>query len=338
MRLDRGRSQRPAATFAAGNYLLSPPRLVALAIVAAALFAPSPSFAQTLNLGNAGGDGLFAVYNDSLYNQSSGFTGVGSFNFSNSTDMGGAMLGAGTSLGGVGTVFGSLSADPTASVDPTVNVLGGTFSNSGVGAYIAGLGQTAINVATAAENLVTSGQNQNANGLTATVNGSNYTFTGSIANSGVNVINVNLASGLLKLTNATITLTGSSTEKFVFNITGSSTHPWTWNDVKVVLNGVSGGNVFYNIISSGGGTYGINSGSDLSGTVLNVLGGVSMSIDNSTIEGAVISAGSIDMANSIIAPELPTAAMAGLVSVAVFGHAAFSRRRRRRGRRPPKRT
>ena len=281
--------------------------VMAAVAMAVALGAPSPCSAQTLNLGQAGADGFFAVANTN--------TGGGDFNFSNSTDLGGAMLGAGTYLGGSGTIVGSLSSDPTAQYSG-VNVLGGTSVNSG----LAGLGQTAINVANTAAGWSTSG----ANVLSNQGNGNSYVFNGSSSNSGNNVITINSTtnSGLLNLNsgNYTITLNGTSNEQFVFNITGRT----TWTNVHVILNGVSASNVFYNFIS---GNDGINN-STLWGTVLNVINGTSMSIDNSTIAGAVVSDGFVDLANSTIAPELPTIMMAGIACLFLLGKAGLDCRRR----------
>jgi hypothetical protein len=280
-------------------------RFVAILALALALVSPSPCSAQTLNLGTAGNDGFFAVYNSS--------TGAaGDFNFSNSTDLGGAALGAYTSLGGSGTIVGSLSADPTASYvvnqggPLALNVLGSISSNSGLGAA----GQTAINVATTAAGWNSS----NANVLTNQGSANSYVFNGSSSNSGNNVINIG------SLTGATITLNGTSTEQFVFNFTGRT----TLTGVNVILNGVSVSNVFYNFIS---GNVGINS-SNLSGTVLNVINGTSMSIDNSVIKGAVVSDGFVDMANSTIAPELPTIMMAGIACLFLLGKAGLDYRRK----------
>jgi len=283
--------------------------------------APSSSVAQTLNLGNAGADGFFAVYNANLYNETGGVLGTGSFNFSNSTDLGGGTLGAYTSVGGFNsTVVGSLAYDPSASIGSGVNILGTTNSSAAIGTYIAGLGQTAINTATTAQGWSTSG----ASAPNATVNGSNYQFTGS---SGNNVITIKgtTNSGLLSLSNSTITLTGTSSEQFVFNITAAPHTGVTWSNVTVVLNGVSVSNVFYNFISGGNGI-GINS-SNLTGTVLNVITGSSMSIDNSIVNGAVVSDGFVDVANSVIAPELPTIMMAGVVCLILLGKVSLDCRR-----------
>jgi hypothetical protein len=192
--------------------------------------------------------------------------------------------------------------------------LGNISSNSN----LAGAGQTAMNVANTA-----AGWNAfNANALTVG-SGPNYQLTGSTNHSGDNVININsfTNSAFLNLSNATITLNGTSAEQFVFNFTGRT----TWNNVHVILNGVSVGNVFYNFIS---GNVGINSGSNLSGTVLNLVNGTSMSIDNSTIQGAVVSDGFVDMANSVIAPELPTIMMPAIACLFLLGKIGFDCRRR----------
>lgn len=278
-------------------------RVMAVVAMAVALAAPSLCSAQTLNLGQAGNDGFFAVANSN--------TGGGDFNFSNSTDLGGAALGAGTYLSGQGTIVGSLSADPTATFNvnqgpSSINVLGSVSSNSGLG----GLGQTAINVA----NTAAGWNSSNANVLSNQGNGNNYVFNGSSSNSGNNVINIG------SLTGATITLNGTSTEQFVFNFTGRT----TLTDVTVILHGVSLSNVFYNFIS---GNVGINS-SNLSGNVLDVINGTSMSIDNSVINGSVVSDGFVDMANSTIAPELPTIMMAAIACLVLSGKAGLDCRRR----------
>jgi hypothetical protein len=283
-------------------------KFVAILALALALGGSSPCSAQTLNLGQAGNDGLFAVANSN--------TGGGDFNFSNSIDLGGAALGAGTYLGGSGTIVGNLSHDPTAQYSG-VHILGNISSTSSLG----GAAQTAMNVANTAAGWSASG----ANVLSPSVNGNNYQFTGSSSNSGNNVITINSLtnSGLLNLSNGgnyTITLNGNSTEQFVFNITGRT----TWTNVTVILNGVSANNVFYNFIS---GNVGLNS-SVLSGTVLNVINGTSMSIDNSMIKGAIVSDGFVDMANSTIAPELPTIMMAGIACLFLLGKAGLDCRRR----------
>jgi hypothetical protein len=311
---DRGRSELRTAGFVFLSDRASGWGFAVLAVVSLVASAPSSTFAQTLNLGQAGNDGLFAVYNSN--------TGGGDFNFSNSVDVGGATLGASSYIGGSGTIVGNLIADPTAA-NGGVTVLG--TSNYNLGTYIAGLGQTAINTATTAQSWSTSG----ANVLSPTVSGNNYTFSGSSSNSGNNVITINgtTNAGLLNLNTAgssyTITLTGTSTEQFVFNITGRL----TWTNVTVILNGVSASNVFYNFIS---GNDGINS-SNLSGTVMNVINGTSMSIDNSVINGAVVSDGFVDLSNSVIAPELPTIMMAGITCLFLLGKVGLDCRRRLTG-------
>jgi hypothetical protein len=44
-----------------------------------------------------------------------------------------------------------------------------------------------------------------------------------------------------------------------------------------------------------------------------------MSIDNSTINGAVVSDGFADLANSVITPELPTIMVAGMAALLLLG-------------------
>jgi hypothetical protein len=243
---------------------------------------------------------------------------AGDFNFSQSTVDGSVALGAFTYLGGQGTIHGSVYQAPTASFSG-VSVLGSINSSNGLGTYLSQLGQTVMNTATTAEHW----NGANANQLTPTiVNGNNYEFTGSAAHSGQNVITINsfTNSGLLNLSNATITINGTSSEQFVFNFTGRT----TLTDVNVVLNGVSLSNVFYNFIS---GNVGINS-SKLEGTVLDVINGTSMSVDNSTIHGAIMSDGFVDMANSVVAPEMPSIMVAGLGCLIVLGNAGLKRLRR----------
>jgi hypothetical protein len=279
--------------------------------VAMSFAMPSPGSAQTLDLGQAGGFGVFAVSDPISGN-------TGDFNFSQTTVDGRVALGASTFLGGQGTIYGSVSQDPTASFSG-VAVLGSINSSSSLGTYLSQLGQTVMNTATTAQGW----NSANANQLTPTiVNGNNYEFTGSTAHSGQNVItiNSNTNSGLLNLSNATITINGTSSEQFVFNFTGRT----TLTDVNVVLNGVSLSNVFYNFIS---GNVGINS-SKLDGTVLDVINGTSMSVDNSTIHGAIMSDGFVDMANSVVAPEIPSIMVAGLGCLIVLGNAGLKRLRR----------
>jgi hypothetical protein len=293
------------------------PAVLALIASASILAAPSAASAQTLSLGDASGFEAFAVSNAT--------TGAaGDFNFSNSTTDGSVALGANTYLGGAGTINGNLYADQSASYSG-VNVMGSIITQ-GMGSYLSTLSQNVINTATAA-----SGWNSsNANALTASVSGTNYQFTGGSGHNGDNVITVNSTtnSALLNLsssgTSYTITINGTATEQFVFNITGHT----TWTNVTVVLNGVNSSNVFFNFLS---GNDGINS-SAIAGNILNVINGTSMSIDNSTIDGSVMSTGFVDLANTVIAPEFPTVMMAGVASLIVLGRAGLKWRRGRVGK------
>ncbi len=313
MRLDHVGPKVPSTIFCDGLTRCFSFRWLTALIALAVGFTPSSRCsAQTIDLGQAAGFAAFAVSDSNSGN-------TGDFIFSSSTVYGSAALGAGSSLTGIGTIMGNLAQDPSASFSG-VNVMGTTSSSNAMGAYLAPLSQTVMNAATTAQNALSNGANQ------ATVSGSNFNYNIS-GSAGLNVITVNSGtnSGLLGSSLGTTTITinanGNSNEQFVFNFTGRT----TLTNVNVVLTGgASAGNIFYNFIS---GNVGIVS-SDLQGNVLDVINGTSMSIDNSTIMGSVMSDGFVDAANSVLAPELPTIITAGLACVFVLGMAGRNLSRR----------
>jgi len=282
--------------------------LIAIVALAVALAAPSPCLGQTqLTLGQAATFDLFV-------------TGpAGSVYTANSVIDGNVGLGANSSYGGSSTPIGGLVYQ-----DNTTNV---SYSSTGPvagGAPVIGsLAQASADALSAASHASTWGTTTNANVLSTFSGSGNLQVNGSTANNGLNVVNfANTASIGANGVNTTITINGTSTEQFVFNFAKGV----TLTETTIVLNGVSAQNVFFNIE---GGSFSAIGASTINGNILNLSGGP-MSIDNDVVNGAVISAGFVDMANSVIAPELPTIMMAGLAGLLVLGSAGLNQLRQRK--------
>jgi hypothetical protein len=298
-----------------------------LALAAAlvlALAAPSPCWAQTLSLGNAGDFGLFGAYNANTGGSATLIGGPASV-------YGSVGLDAGSSFSGTTSITGSvyINNDPSPSVGPASysgsgTPGGGIVTGGATNTFLSQGSQAAIQAATTAESWTNS---SSANQLTV----SNNSVYLSSAHSGQNVVTVNYATNtntsLLTLSNVTLNIYGSANEQVVFNFTGS--HTVTWTNVTVALYGISAGNVFFNFI---GGNVGIVGGA-INGNILDVVNGTSMSLDNGVVvNGSVVSDGFVDMGNAVITtPEMPTVLTAGLATLLVAVPAGFSRLRRRRG-------
>jgi hypothetical protein len=262
---------------------------------------PSVSFAQTINLGAAGNFELLAV--------SSGNSPI----VTSSADSisGNVGLGPGTQFNAAapqtyigGSVY--LASGVTGVPNPAVTIGGSVNRNADL--------SQAISAATLAYNTAKGDTNN-----TATVqhSGSSYSITGSAA---VNAYNFTTNPNI---SGATITITGSSTQQFVFNFSNGL----SMANSTVVLSGVSASNVFFNIT---GGSTSIT-GTSFSGVLLDGSKG-SVTLLNDVMHGEVIANGSITMANTVMAPELPTSMMAALAGLFMMGSAGVGWLRKRQAR------
>jgi hypothetical protein len=275
---------------------------VAILALVLALGSPSPCSAQTLSLGQAGNYDAFGAYNSST-NAAATF-----YSFSSSTDGNVGLASNGASLNGLTTGL---------NVGGTVFLQGNSaFNNGTAGLVVTGANLTqANNDALAANHTASSWNASNSNILSMSQSGNNYSVTGLSSHSGQNIINITGALG--GSGNYTLNISGSG--QFLFNLSAGA----SLTDFTVVLNGVSASNVFFNTKGNGVGI----GGSTIYGNILNMNGG-SMSLDSDVIHGSVVSDGFIDMAGTIIAPELPTIMMAGIACLFLLGKVGLDCRRK----------
>jgi fibronectin-binding autotransporter adhesin len=258
---------------------------------------PSQSSGQTLSLGQYG---VFEV---------SGGTG--------SVSASGDQISGGIALG-----------NPTTSTFSGTTVTGTVYEVTG--AKATGL-SSSVNVQTG-QNLTTASQtaisaSSTASGLTATTSYGNITgATTFTAKTGAELSVYDITS--LTLSGANLTISGSSNQTFVFNITKGM----TLSGMSILLTGgVTANNVLFNVL---GGAVTI-SGAKSNGTILDLTNAITVS--GSTVNGALVSEHAITLSGSTVtaqpftasAPELPTIAMAGLAGLLVLAKAGFNRFRRK---------
>ena len=291
---------------------LSSRGLVAIIALAVGWAASSPCFSQTISLGQAGQYSIFEA-------SEAGVT-PGSLNVSSSSIDGSVALGTSTSFSASSvTIGGAVYGDSNVSVASSgTNVAGGYL-----GTNLEQAARDALNAWTTAA------------ALAANNSFSNNSITG---NTGPNASPVNVVNlGPLILSGATLTINGTSSEQFVFNVS----QYLILSDTSIFLNGVSASNVLFNIIGDTG--YVSISGGTFSGNILDLASGPfsSVTLSGSVMDGSIISDGTISVLNSsielpwepdvTIAPELPTSMTAGLACVLlVLWNAGCSRLRRRR--------
>jgi hypothetical protein len=158
--------------------------------------------------------------------------------------------------------------------------------------------------------------------------GGTVTFKGQAGQNVVNLTGINL-------TNATFAINGTSTETFIFKVSGAIT---LTNSV-IKLSGVSASQVLFDVTTKGGAVTLTNSTSN--GTFLDLNGPIKITGGSTT--GALISEGSItitsDKVNSqpmaVAAPEMPTILMGGLAGLLMLARAGRDRLRRRRAATAP---
>ncbi len=300
---DRGRP----AHFAA--FVISASAALALLAV------PTPSQAWDLPLGQ---NGNYAVFE----------TGGSGVSIGGSTINGDVAVGSGATL----------SADSSTTINGTAyndSSNAGSPGNLNPNIINAGTITGGINGSTSLSQAVTDALNTvtNASGMTPTQSFSGlYSGTTIYGNGGLNVISV--LNGLyLGGAGSDLTLSGSASDRFVFNVGGGLelsnlagivlTGGVTANDVLFVVNGATG-------ISQ----------TTASGTFLDLNGSVSLT--NGTLNGALISSNPISISNSTIngtnnefgdgpvtAPEMNTIAMASCVCLLLLGKAGWDRMRER---------
>ena len=136
-----------------------------------------------------------------------------------------------------------------------------------------------------------------------------------------------------------LTISGTAGQIFIINVTGSS-NGYAINLSNIKLQGVSANDVVFNVtgtgkIDLGAGT---SSTSTVNGTFLeNGTGPITLE-QNTTLNGAVLTAGTVTSFNNVTlnaapiaavsAPELPSVAMAGVACLAILGRAGLRRIRR----------
>jgi len=208
--------------------------------------------------------------------------------------------------------LGSLTTDRF-----TNSSITGSVSNLATGAQA---NADAINASRTAALLATTGS-MSGNQIHLT-NGS-VTFTGK---SGQNVVDLKG----INLTNSTFTINGTSTERFIFNVSGSSS---ITNSQIALSGGVTANDVIFNFSGTGHAVSLTNS--RVNGTFLDLKG--SISATNGSTNGAFISEASVSITGdpltgkpfTVAAPELPTIMMAGLACLIVLGMGGLNRFRQR---------
>lgn len=277
---------------------------IALCVASVLLFmAPTRTAAQTLSLGQAANYGVFELSGSNGSLSASGDSIYGNVALDNTTNnnkdtFSGATVTGSVALGGRSVQY-SISGGhvPTPSI---VNLSAANASAISASATAAGFTpeKTYGTIASA-----------------TTISG----------NSAFNVFNL---SGI-NLSGANLTIHGTASETFVFNVSGSL----VMSGASIVLTGgVTANNVIFNVLGSGGTRL---SGSTLNGTILDV--GSAISLSGATINGAVLSEKQISISGGTInvdpfaaadpptAPEPATIAMACLGCLAILGRTALCR-------------
>jgi hypothetical protein len=271
-----------------------------------ALFAPSRGFAQTIDIGAANGFDVLAAYNPTT-------TDAGYFySLPTSTVYSNVGLGQYGGLDGSFNLRGNLFQDSN-----STNTATGSIPTA-ISADLSAASQAAVSAAATASAWSTSG---NTNFLSISQNGSNYRVDGTAGSpKDQNVINVGTGTTIGGATGQyTLTVNGTASQQFVFNL-GTRV---SITDVNMVLTGgVTRNNIFF---VNTGSSFSIGN-STISGTILN-MNGKSIFLTGDVVHGAVLSDGSVSLASTVIAPEMPTIMMAGLAGLFVFGHAGFNFRR-----------
>ncbi len=276
-------------------------KVVAVGVLALAAFAPSPSRAQTLSLGQAAQFGALEVSGDSgvmsvestTISGSVGF-GVGTYYAIDSSSIGGTLYNA------AGSSNGGLSNTTAA---------GGIVTGTQAVNVIAGATTDAVDASHAAAHYYHSNN-------AITISGDSYTFTGNNQFNVVNLLSLSLNNGTL-----TINGNGSPNAQFLFNFSGAL----SLSNEQIVLNGISASNVFFNSV---GGSVSISE-STIAGQILDLNGTAVSLVDDGNVNGSVIANGDLTINNpSVVTPELPTGMMAALASVVFFCSAGLNWRRR----------
>jgi hypothetical protein len=278
-------------------------RFVAVAALALAFSAPAHCYAQSsLSLGAAGGYGLLDVSGNvtgalSTVDGNVGVGGAGNASVTQLTTLGTVILDTNYSASYTGSYGSEVSQSLTAAAN-AVSLLSSQING------IVGSGTIPSNTLT----------------LQQIGSGNNYTLAGAPSSTEVNVIN--LGNQFNGTANYTLTITGTSNEQFLFNIASSS----DVSNLTVILNGVVGSNVFWNV-----GAFSSITTSELFGNVLTLTGtNTAVSLDSDVIVGSVVSNDSLlDMSGTVVSPELPTISMAGVAGLLVVVKSVHSRRRRR---------
>jgi choice-of-anchor A domain-containing protein len=151
------------------------------------------------------------------------------------------------------------------------------------------------------------------------------TFTGQAGQNVVNLTNI-------ILTNGTFTISGNSSETFVFNVSGSII---LTNSSIVLANGVTANHVIFNVTSPSTGAVTLTT-SNVNGTFLALNDAIT--VTNGSSDGAFISEKAITITNdpyrasplAASAPEMPTIMMAGLGCLVLLGSVGLRELKRKR--------
>ena len=270
---------------------------------------PSLCQAQVASLGSAANYGLL---------DAGGTVNIGStFSiFDTTTSYGGVGLGNNTDVNL--SLLSSLKVNGTLTEGSNVQFsgLGGVTATT----TVTGAGSTLSSAWTAAQSASTSYSK-----MTATTSISNNTIT---ATGAVTVVNVQ------SITND-LNIHGTAGQIFVINVTSHNGTAINLNNV--TLTGVTPNDVIFNVTGNGSITFG---GGTVNGTFLeNGTGSVTLG-SNTTLTGAILTAGTVTSLNNVTlnaappaavgAPELPSVAMAGVACLLILGRAGLGRIRRAR--------
>ncbi len=214
------------------------------------------------------------------------------------------------------TINGNIGLGSGTSHSFTNSTINGTVTNPAA----AQASTDAINASSTASGLKATGT-MSGNQINLT-NGS-VTFTGQAGQNVVDLSKVNL-------TNSTFTISGTSSETFIFNVSGAIS---LTNSYITLSGGVTANHIIFNVTGTGNSVSLTNSTDN--GTFLDLKGAIS--VTNGSETGAFMSESNISLTNDPLngspfsspAPELPTIMMAGIACLCLLGKAGIDYRRGR---------
>ena len=283
-----------------------------IALVAAAALSGNPTavFGQSLNLGQAADYMVLQAPNSSSYN----FTTMANSSVSDNVALAGNPTLYALSMTNIG---GSLSFQESASSVNATGSMSNFTAQAGIqaGVNLSQATQDAVNAANVAASLSAPLSNTYGNITTST------TFSGNAAQNVFSVSSIYLSGGQ-------ITISGSGA--FVINVTGNTAGDsiYLYNSSVLASPGVT--SVIFNIENGGNVSVGGSSETHFQASILDMSQG-SVSLSSTYMEGQLITNGGISLSStSIVTPELPTLAVAGLAGLVALGTLSFRRLRSRK--------